>query len=97
MNKNMDPLMPPEPLPEWHSLPVREVLSALAADHAGLTLDEAARRLEQYGPNRLPAVPKVTQMARLFLSILNLIDAAQPKNKLQACCTIPPSTRQGVT
>jgi magnesium-transporting ATPase (P-type) len=37
----------------WHSLPAQEALHELGADASGLSPDEAARRLEQYGPNRL--------------------------------------------
>jgi len=38
----------------WHALPVDEVLTALGSDRSrGLTADEAARRLEETGPNEL--------------------------------------------
>jgi len=38
----------------WHSLPVDEVVAALGGDpHAGLTSDEASRRLAETGPNTL--------------------------------------------
>jgi Ca2+-transporting ATPase len=40
--------------PDWHALPPAEVLGALAVDpEAGLTADEARRRLGQVGPNRV--------------------------------------------
>ncbi|BBJ00605.1 cation-transporting P-type ATPase [Ferrigenium kumadai] len=54
---------------EWHNLPAQEVLRELNADHAGLTLDEASRRLQQHGPNRLPAAPRdslAVRFARQF-------------------------------
>ncbi len=38
----------------WHAMPAPDVLSALETDDAGLTPDEAARRLEAVGPNALP-------------------------------------------
>jgi magnesium-transporting ATPase (P-type) len=39
---------------QWHALPVDEVLAALDSDRSdGLTADEAARRLEETGPNEL--------------------------------------------
>ena len=44
------------PAPEaaaWHTLPAAEALAALAGDAAGLSDEEAARRLEQSGPNEL--------------------------------------------
>jgi len=38
----------------WHALPADEVLDALETDRAdGLTSDDAARRLEEHGPNEL--------------------------------------------
>ena len=62
-----------EPTPGWHSLPAQEVLSALAADHAGLSPDEAARRLQQHGLNRLPAARRDSlpvRFARQFHNVL---------------------------
>ena len=39
----------------WHALPVAQVAAALAVDSAtGLSPEEGARRLERWGPNRLP-------------------------------------------
>src|SRR3990172_7939955 len=39
----------------WHALPVAQVAAALAVDPAtGLSPEEGARRLERWGPNRLP-------------------------------------------
>ena len=41
---------------DHHALTAHEVLLVLGTDPAqGLSHDEARRRLEQYGPNRLPA------------------------------------------
>lgn len=57
----------------WHSLPVAEVLSALSADYAGLSADEASRRLQQCGPNRLPAARHESiamRFARQFHNVL---------------------------
>ncbi|HEU0188143.1 MAG TPA: cation-transporting P-type ATPase [Gallionellaceae bacterium] len=73
MNKTIDPIAHPKHSPDWHSLPAQEVLRALAADHAGLSPDEAARRLRQYGPNRLPAAPRdglLVRFARQFHNVL---------------------------
>ncbi|MBI1887764.1 MAG: cation-transporting P-type ATPase [Nitrosomonadales bacterium] len=63
----------PEPTPGWHSLTAQEVLGALAADHAGLSPDEAARRLQQHGLNRLPAARRDSlpvRFARQFHNVL---------------------------
>lgn len=38
----------------WHTLPMRDVTTALEASDAGLSGAEARARLEQYGPNSLP-------------------------------------------
>jgi Ca2+-transporting ATPase len=46
--------------PPVHALPAASVLEATRTDADGLTSDEAARRLERFGPNRLigrPGVP----------------------------------------
>src|SRR5690606_36068106 len=44
------------PDPDWHGLPVEEVVRRLDSDRErGLSPDEAGRRLERYGPNELPA------------------------------------------
>ena len=39
----------------WHAMPAEAVLSELESDAGGLGDDEAARRLERYGPNTLPS------------------------------------------
>src|SRR5580692_11158794 len=39
----------------WHSEPVEEALERCRSSTQGLSADEAARRLEADGPNRLPA------------------------------------------
>ena len=39
----------------WHSLPIEDVYEKLSADPRGLTEEEAARRLHQFGQNKLPA------------------------------------------
>jgi len=73
MNKTIDPIAHPEHSANWHSLPAQEVLRALAADHAGLSPDEAAQRLQQYGPNRLPAARRdslLVRFARQFHNVL---------------------------
>jgi Ca2+-transporting ATPase len=39
----------------WHALPAESVLERLQTSSAGLTDEEAARRLERHGPNALPS------------------------------------------
>jgi len=73
MSNPINPAARPEHILYWHSLPVQDVLRALVANHAGLSLDEAARRLEQYGANRLPAVRMdglLLRFARQFHNVL---------------------------
>ncbi len=43
--------------PLWHALPTEQVFEALATRPDGLSSDEARRRLERIGPNRLADVP----------------------------------------
>ena len=73
MNKPIDYVAHPQHALDSHSLPAREVLNALAVDHAGLSPDEATRRLAQYGANRLPAAHKdglPVRFARQFHNVL---------------------------
>ena len=73
MSSPIDPEIKPEHPHSWHNLPVQEVLHMLAADQAGLSPDEAARRLVQFGPNRLPAAHKdglPVRFARQFDNLL---------------------------
>jgi len=53
---NETPLRPATTAPEtrpWHALSLQEVLAHLKVQEDGLTSEEAARRLQQYGPNQL--------------------------------------------
>ncbi len=55
-----------------HGLPVHELLLLLGTDrHTGLDDEEAARRLERYGPNELPRVASVSLVKRLLLQMHN--------------------------
>ncbi|OZI72171.1 cation-transporting P-type ATPase [Bordetella genomosp. 12] len=55
MTDSSDGSTPPTATP-WHSLPPPAVEQALQARPGGLTAAEAARRLAEYGPNRLTQV-----------------------------------------
>ncbi|AGH51153.1 cation transport ATPase [Sphingomonas sp. MM-1] len=48
----------------WHGLEGNDVLARLAADGAGLDEDEARRRLESHGPNRLPEPARASAITR---------------------------------
>lgn len=58
----------------WHSLPLDQVLQQLAADpQAGLSQAEAARRLQQFGENKLETAKPVRWyqiLARQFFDVL---------------------------
>ena len=51
---------------EWHSLSTEEALSRLDSGEDGLSPDDAARRLEEYGPNELVRLDRPSP-ARIFL------------------------------
>ena len=58
---------------DWHNLPPQEALAALESQPAGLSSNEAERRLGLYGPNRLPAAPRdspAMRFARQFHNVL---------------------------
>ena len=58
---------------DWHSLSTQETLIALDSTVTGLSPDEAARRLEQYGPNRLPAARKEGLLLRFSRQFDNIL------------------------
>jgi P-type Ca2+ transporter type 2C len=58
----------------WHALGADEVLKRLNTfTDVGLTDEEAARRLEQYGPNQLAEKPPTTFLQMLWDQINNFI------------------------
>ncbi|MFM8322776.1 MAG: cation-translocating P-type ATPase, partial [Chloroflexota bacterium] len=58
--------------PVWHSLSSDEALQALSSSPQGLSEEEAARRLEQYGPNELAAGHKISPWAILLEQFKNI-------------------------
>jgi Ca2+-transporting ATPase len=44
----------------WHAMPIEEVLKGLEATPEGLTREEAARRLERFGPNTLKEEKRIS-------------------------------------
>src|SRR6056297_2723448 len=51
---------------DWHAVEGKSVLDRVRSTREGLDLDEAARRLESYGPNELPRGAPPTLAAILF-------------------------------
>ena len=65
-----------KPPSEWHSLDVAGALGALGTTADGLSADEAARRFERYGPNRLaPPEPAsaIQILAAQFRSVVIML------------------------
>jgi magnesium-transporting ATPase (P-type) len=56
-----------------HTRPPAEVLSALQSRPDGLSAEEARRRLEAVGPNRLPAPARESWLRRFFKHFHNLL------------------------
>ncbi|MFC7135372.1 MULTISPECIES: cation-translocating P-type ATPase [Salinibaculum] len=50
----------------WHATPTDEVFSAVTADEEGLSSDDAARRLSEYGPNDIHEADQTSVLALLF-------------------------------
>ncbi len=60
--------------PPWHAIGVDETLRRLDSDPSkGLSPDDAARRLMQYGPNRLPEGSKRGPLMRFLLQFDNIL------------------------
>ncbi|MEM7775403.1 MAG: cation-transporting P-type ATPase [Pseudomonadota bacterium] len=58
---------------DFHGLPVEDALDALATNAQGLSPEEAARRLETYGANRLPQAPARHPVLRFAAHFHNLL------------------------
>ena len=57
----------------WHALPVEEVLRHLEVQENGLSAEQAARRLQQYGPNQLQEAPRPTFWHMLWEQLNNFV------------------------
>lgn len=66
-NAAREPAPQPSPQAIWHALQANDVFPALGSspDH-GLTSAEAARRLQQHGPNELREAPRASFVQRLL-------------------------------
>ena len=51
---------------KWHSMRTEEVLSGLNSGQKGLSAEEAAKRLSEYGPNQLESPTKPSPL-KIFL------------------------------
>lgn len=60
-------------LKQWHTVEVSDVLSDLKTQEKGLTTDEAARRLEEYGKNELAAEEKASLLSILASQFINVL------------------------
>jgi calcium-translocating P-type ATPase len=56
-----------------HAIPAADCLTDLAATPDGLTATEAARRLVEHGPNRMPEVRSRGPIVRFFLQFHNVL------------------------
>ncbi|MDP3906543.1 HAD-IC family P-type ATPase [Novosphingobium sp.] len=59
--------------PTFHAVPVPDVLAALQARRDGLEAGEAAARLAQHGPNRLPEAARKSAIMRFLRHFHNIL------------------------
>lgn len=57
----------------WHSTPVSDVLENFDSSEKGLSSEEAEKRLEEYGPNRLPEGKKRSPLMRFLIQFHNVL------------------------
>jgi magnesium-transporting ATPase (P-type) len=55
----------------WHSLETSDVFERLGSSPKGLSSEEAAKRLEQYGANKLPEGEKITLLQIIWHQLMN--------------------------
>ena len=58
---------------DWHTLPQAQVEHMLQTGASGLTEAEAARRLAEYGPNRLAPPKRRGPLLRLLMQFHNIL------------------------
>jgi Ca2+-transporting ATPase len=63
----------PRSAPVWHALTADATLAELKTSSAGLTSQEALRRLNEYGPNELEAARSVSPWRLLFDQFKNIL------------------------
>ncbi|WP_415721302.1 cation-transporting P-type ATPase [Photobacterium ganghwense] len=57
----------------WHEMASEDAIDALNANRDGLSSDEAAKRLNTYGPNCLPAPPRQRPFLRFLSQFHNIL------------------------
>ena len=57
----------------WHARPVLDVIPALETGQEGLSDEEALRRLERCGPNRLPSPKRQGPLLRFLTQFNNVL------------------------
>ncbi|MCD6259020.1 MAG: cation-transporting P-type ATPase [Helicobacteraceae bacterium] len=57
----------------WHSLDYHDVLEKLESSEQGLSAEDAQKRLEKYGPNKLQEQKKKSAFVRFMLQFHNLL------------------------
>ena len=62
-----------QPTSDWHAQEADEILQRLAVEPSGLSAPEAARRLGQYGPNRLTPAKRRSGLMRLLSQFDNVL------------------------
>jgi magnesium-transporting ATPase (P-type) len=62
-----------QPESHWHAQAAGDVLAALKTGPDGLTAQEAKAREEHYGPNRLAATPKRSEILRFLAQFNNVL------------------------
>ncbi|HKJ75706.1 MAG TPA: cation-transporting P-type ATPase, partial [Gammaproteobacteria bacterium] len=62
-----------DPVTPWHSQPAEAVREAFQTSEQGLSSDEARRRLEHHGPNRLPRPRQRGPWARFLAQFHNVL------------------------
>ncbi|AZG78940.1 efflux RND transporter periplasmic adaptor subunit (plasmid) [Methylocystis rosea] len=64
---------PIDPSENWSALTANAALQHFGSSGAGLSDDEAARRLAQFGPNRLPMAKRRSALVRFVLQFHNVL------------------------
>jgi len=62
-----------QPETAYHALSAHDALADMKASAGGLNAEEAARRLEEHGPNRLPEPPKRSAVLRFVAHFHNVL------------------------
>jgi P-type Ca2+ transporter type 2C len=58
---------------KWYSIREERVLGQLSADKNGLSSEEAKKRLDEYGPNKLPDAKQRSALMRFLLQFHNVL------------------------